>query len=99
MQVFYMLAGQYTIMSHASIFGNMGGVFIVLYRSIKREPVHIYEYLGLFIALSGSSIAMSDKAVSKVDPSNQRIFFGDICGILSSLSAAYYFEKNTEFVR
>ena len=62
-QIGYILSGQYTIMSHASILSNLGGAFIVVGRVIMRKPVHNLEYLGLLIAFVGSAISIMDKEV------------------------------------
>eukprot|EP00347_Sterkiella_histriomuscorum_P020063 403339242 len=99
MQIAYILSGQYTIMSHASIFSNLGGPFVVIYRAIIKKPVHKYEYLGLFIAFVGTIVSILDKDVQKVDSKNQRILFGDICGVLSSISSCYYFEQNSIIIK
>ena len=68
-QILFILSGQYTIMSHASIFANLGGAMLVLHRFIMRRPVHKYEFHGLIVASIGSMISVLDKDVKKVDES------------------------------
>ncbi|CDW85422.1 UNKNOWN [Stylonychia lemnae] len=98
-QIFFILSGQYTIMSHASIFSNLGGAMLVIHRVILRQPTHRWEYSGVIIAMVGSIISVLDKDVKKIDESHQNIPFGDICGIISSLFAAYFFQKNSQVIQ
>lgn len=68
MQITYILSGQYTLISHASIFSNLGGPSIVIYRFTRREPIHTLEYFGLLSSFVGCVLTVSDKEVEKVDP-------------------------------
>jgi hypothetical protein len=54
-------SGQYTIMSHALIFSNLGGVIIVIYSLVRRTFVHKLEIIGTGIALLGCLIAVLDR--------------------------------------
>ena len=36
MQIFYLLSGEYTVMSHATLFTNTTPFFLVIFRLIKR---------------------------------------------------------------
>eukprot|EP00347_Sterkiella_histriomuscorum_P015110 403358284 len=98
-QIGYIISGQYTIMSHASILSNLGGVFIVVFRVLRGKSVHKLEYVGLVIAFVGTIVSVMDKEVQKVDSANQRVLLGDICGILTSIAASSYYQKNAEFVQ
>lgn len=88
MQCFYILSGHYTIILQASLVSNLGGVFIVIYRFIMRQPIHRLEYLGVVFAFLGSSISVSDEDAQKVDTENQNVMLGNLFGILSALSTA-----------
>lgn len=62
-------SGQYTIMSHALIFSNLGGVVIVVYNLITRKFVHKLEIFGTLIAVIGCSMSVLDNKAKKVDAS------------------------------
>ena len=55
-------------MSHASLLGNMGAPYIVIYRIIRGSPVHKLEILGILFAFSGCVISIFDNNVEKVNP-------------------------------
>lgn len=58
----YTLSGMFTIMSHATIFGNLGGISLIILKLVMRKPVHKYEIIGLVVAISGCIIATQDKS-------------------------------------
>jgi drug/metabolite transporter (DMT)-like permease len=60
-------AGQYTIMSHALIFSNLGGLIIVVYSLIKGRFIHRLEIIGTTIAIAGCVVTVLDKKAKKVD--------------------------------
>jgi drug/metabolite transporter (DMT)-like permease len=62
-------SGEYTIMSHAMIFSNLGGILIVIYSIVKRQFVHKLEIIGTIIALLGCFITILDNNAKKVDTS------------------------------
>eukprot|EP00347_Sterkiella_histriomuscorum_P001845 403370459 len=99
MQSTYILSGQYTIMSHASILSNLGGVFIVILRVLRGKPAHKFEYFGLLIAFGGLGISVLDQEVEKIDSKNQQILLGDCCAILCSLICSFYYQKNSEVIQ
>ena len=55
-------------MSHASLLGNMGAPYVVIYRLIRRSPIHKYEIFGIIVSFLGCVISIFDKNVEKVNP-------------------------------
>ncbi len=84
-------SGQYTIMSHALIFSNLGGILIVVYSLIKRRFVHKLEIVGTMIAVAGCGLTILDGNAKKVDTSQQNIPLGDVIALSSSCCTAFYF--------
>ena len=62
-------AGSYTIMTHALIFSNLGGIVLVVYSLIRRIFVHKLEIIGTSIAVLGCLITVLDRNAKKVDVS------------------------------
>ena len=91
-------AGQYTIMSHALIFSNLGGVLIVIFSVIRGIFVHKQEILGTVIALVGCIITVMDQNAKKVDSSQQNILLGDIIAFCAAIFAAVYYTANQHIV-
>lgn len=60
-------AGQYTIMTHALIFSNLGGIVLVIYSLIRRIFVHKLEIIGCSIAIIGCLVTVLDRKAMKVD--------------------------------
>ena len=60
MSLFGIFAGEYTIISHALIFSNLGGVIIVIGSLIRGQYVHFSEILGTTVAILGCLITVSD---------------------------------------
>lgn len=63
----YLFSGEYTIMSHASIFTNLSGILIVFYRGVRGNRVHLFEIIGTVIALTGCFITIFDHNAEKVN--------------------------------
>ncbi|CDW90216.1 UNKNOWN [Stylonychia lemnae] len=74
------------------------GVFLVIFRTVSKKPVHKFELIGLFLAIFGCFISVLDKDVQKVDQSSLNIVVGDISGILCSLASAFYYQFNAQLV-
>lgn len=64
----YTLSGMYTIMSHCTMFCNLGGCFIILMKIVTRKQIHKLEYAGLVIAMLGCFCIQVDSEARKVDP-------------------------------
>eukprot|EP00347_Sterkiella_histriomuscorum_P015670 403356142 len=80
LQILYLLSGQYTIISHATILSSFGGALIVVQRCICC-------ILSVF------------DEVEKVNPGNQNIPFGDLCGILCSVFMAINMTQQHELIK
>ncbi|CDW88380.1 drug metabolite transporter superfamily [Stylonychia lemnae] len=83
-QITYLISGQYTIISHATILSSLGGAIIVVLRFITKQQVHKYEYLGILLAMIGCVISVFDE-IQKVNEKDLNIPLGDISGLLCSI--------------
>lgn len=68
MSLCHLLAGTYSIMTHAFVFQNLGGSLIVLYSLLRGIEVHKLELIGTAVSLLGCLITVTDKGAQKVNP-------------------------------
>ena len=67
MSLCHLLAGTYSIMTHAFVFQNLGGCLIVTYSLLRGLDVHRFEMLGTGIAFLGCIVTVLDRNAHKVD--------------------------------
>jgi hypothetical protein len=60
-------AANNTIQSHAYIFNNFGGTFIVIGSILAGKKLHKFESIGSFIALSGAFVTLLDSSAQTAD--------------------------------
>lgn len=70
MSISHVVAGHYTIMSHAFLFGNLASILIVLYSIVLCKPIHRLEVVGTGISIIGCCVTLFDSKVAKVDTTN-----------------------------
>lgn len=99
MSVSYIMSGEYTIMSHATLFTNLSGFMIVFYRLFCNKTVHIYEMIGSAVAISGCVLTIFDTSANKVNLFHSNVLMGDGIGLLGSIASALYFNINGSLFR
>jgi hypothetical protein len=63
----YFVGASFSIFSHVSILGNLGGGFIVAKRLICRQSVHKFEIIGTIVSIVGSIVMVQDKNIGKIN--------------------------------
>jgi drug/metabolite transporter (DMT)-like permease len=91
-------AGENTVISHALILQNLGGIEMVALYLIRRIYVHKLEIIGSSVAIFGCFITVLDKEAKKIDPSSQNIVLGDLFALSSSFFTASYYYANSKIV-
>jgi hypothetical protein len=66
----YFYSGQFTIISHASMFTSLGGALIVIYKLLMLQPLQRLEIIGTAISIVGCTICVFDTKAAKVDPTH-----------------------------
>lgn len=87
----YFSTTDFTVMTHISIFTNLGAVFIVILRICFHKPYTSFEVLGVSLAILGGYLTSLDPYASKLSSSSSNIIFGDLLALGSSVSAAIFF--------
>jgi drug/metabolite transporter (DMT)-like permease len=83
-----------TIQSHAYVFNNTHGLFIVLFNFLMKVKLHKYEFIGTGLAIAGCIVMILDPAAMRADGIEPSIWV-DIIAILSAIGGAFYFLMNS----
>jgi drug/metabolite transporter (DMT)-like permease len=94
MSLFGVYSGQYTIISHTLVLGNLGGAILICVSLLRRENVHRLELIGTSIAVFGCVITVIDPKAQKADSKSQNIPLGDLLAICASFFTALYFQQS-----
>jgi len=86
-----------TIQSHAYLFNDVHGLYIVLFSFLMCHKVVPYEYAGVLFALVGIVVIVKDPSASRMDTSgSDEAVQADIVNAISALFGAMYFLMNAK---
>jgi drug/metabolite transporter (DMT)-like permease len=94
----FVKSSDYTLVSHAIILSNSGGVFIIVLSLLRLRPVNRLEVIGTMVVVAFSIFSINDSGASK-SSEGTNIVLGDLMAMISMPFFACYYLSNTETLK